>query len=186
MNICTSWGPASFRKVAWGGGVTESGPKRRLRRAPRLRSASTRLISAPAHLPSSFPRHSPWSVQQAREPSRVFPCLGARTSARPWGLDPRVLQLLPWFIGKDFSGLHSCQEEDLGEDREPCRLPPPLTLSVALPTQLRDKPSPCPTSRRHRQLTPTKVSGGLPRTAGRGAKAVPEPRSLSSGPGSSP
>lgn len=77
MNICTSWGPASFRKVAWGGGGVDRSGQRRYEKPLRSEPIGRALAS------SSLPKHSPWSVQHRPGPAGSSPYLGARTLAPP-------------------------------------------------------------------------------------------------------
>lgn len=139
MNICTSWGPASFRKVAWGGGDRIRPKARQEAPSTQAHPLSFSLLPISLILPKAL---TLVCAAQARA-SRVFPAPGARTSARPFGgWIPKFSNFSLWFIGRTMAST-SCQEEDLGEDRNPVGSHRPTSI-CSPPTQLRTRPSLAP------------------------------------------
>ena len=161
--------------------MTESG-QRRNKRPLRFKPTQPSLSSHPS--PPILPKALTLVCAAQARASRVFPVPGGPYISTPFGgWIPKFSNFSLWFIGRTMAST-SCQEEDLGEDSEPCGLPQPNPLCSA-PLNSGSPPSPCPTSRGHRTLTATKAAGGLPEQQDRAEGRVKN-RSLSSGPGSGP
>ena len=129
MNICTSWGPASFRKVAWvwweWGLWSQAKGTMRGRFGPAVLS-SARFLCTPSQVLTLV------CAAQARA-SRVFPVPGGPYISTPFGgWIPKFSNFSLWFIGRTMAST-SCQEEVLSEESEAPTAPTAQLLMVSTP-----------------------------------------------------
>lgn len=148
--------------------MTESGQRRDKRP---LQFKPTRLSFSSCPSPPILPKALTLVCAAQARASRVFPVPGGPYISTPFGgWIPKFSNFSLWFIGRTMAST-SCQEEDLGEDREPCGLPLPNPI-CSPPTQLRDTAVSLPHIQRTQNAHSHQGWRWTPRTAGRGRRTV--------------